>query len=437
MLGVEKPLLVRTTARPWARALCCATFVALFVVLAGCEPGTELAVNLVTDFAPRQEFDEVHVTLDGHAMGPAFGTRLGVAFSRPVRVAEISGVAPGAHRLVVTLTLDGVPVVEREIAVRLSGPLIVPAVITRTCEDVVCPGRRDSASATSCFGGQCLDPLCELEAEGDAGIDEACIVAQCEVDADCPARGTCTEPACERGACLWFADDARCESYETCAPADGTCVPGPDAPPMAPTLTFGANGSTTASATWTAVPTADTYELELATDPELTAPTTFEGIDGVTHAVSGLAQGRRHYARVRAIGSSGRAGAWSEVVSAVTSIDAPGAPSLGVEIDCCRAAADSCWLAPPGGSTWNYGRGYIRSHVTCPAGTSPQYTFSGNYTSPTTNIGTIGWGACSEAFSISPSSRWGVWFHAAARCVGPDGVASPASATTSVCGGNC
>ncbi len=406
------------------------------VLVAGCEARTELAVDLFTDYAPGWEFDEVIVSVDGREEATLRAAG-GDPYAEPVRVAELADVAPGRHSIVVSLARRGRRVALQETVVRVTGAILVRAILTRSCEGVSCPGPDDSVSATACLGGACIDPECA--AEIDAGSSGAsCVADECDRAADCAPRG-CTEVACDRGACLWLPVDDNCSDHEYCDGVEGACVvrPGRDAgapdagmpdagpPPAAPELTLSATSPTAVASSWTAVAGATTYEIALASssDFEGSSPEVTEGI-GSDH--EGLSPGRRYHARVRAIDALGRPGPWSEIVSAVTPIGAPSTPSVSVSIPgATRPAAACCWVTPPGGSQWYYAQGHASSG--CPSGTSVEYRFQAQYTSPTTIYGWTGWGG-PDAFMINPNPGYGVRFFAQARCVTSE-ASSPASGT--------
>jgi hypothetical protein len=415
--------------------------------LAGCDNQAELAVDLWTDYAPGWEFDEVIVAVDGVEEQTLRATARD-RFGDPVRVAELAGVASGRHSIVVSLMRRGRRLAYQETVVRVSGSILVRAILTRSCEGVACPGADDAITATACLGGTCVDPACLGEA--DAGPASMCSADQCTRADDCAPRG-CVETACDRGACLWIPVDDNCEPTEYCDGYDGACLlrPGSDAgipdagtpdagpPPSAPALMLAATSSTAMGASWPAVPSAATYEIEFGTSATLEGAST-EAIEGTGNAYASLSQGRRYYARVRGVDAMGRAGEWSNIASAVTPIDAPGTPSVSVTIPgATRPSAACCWVTPPGGTTWYYAQGHASSN--CPVGTNIEYRFQAQYTSPATIYGWTGWGG-PDAFMINPNAPYGVRFFAQARCVGVGGTSDP-SGTGSGCrlrsGGGC
>lgn len=417
--------------------------------LTGCESRAELAVDLFTDYAPGWEFDEVVVAIDG-AEEDAVGARAGDRFAAPVRVAELSGIEPGRHSIVVSLLRRGRRLAYQETVVRVTGSILVRAVLTRSCEGVSCPGADDAIAATACLGGRCVEPECLGEA--DAGPAPMCVVDECTRAADCAPRG-CAETACDRGACLWIPVDENCAPTEYCEGYEGACVlrPGSDAgapdagtpdagpPPSAPVLTLTPTSSSAIAASWNDDPSAATYELEFGTSATLEGASS-ETLEATDHAYTGLSQGRRYHARVRAIDRLGRAGEWSDVASAVTSVDAPGTPSVSVTIPSgVRATTACCWIeVPVPAGNYYFARGVASS--SCPAGTNIEYRFRAHYTpggSP--SYPWAGWGGA-EAFAQIPLPNNGVRFYALARCVGPDAV-SASSGEGSGCrhrsGGGC
>ncbi len=183
-----------------------------------CSGGILLAVDVRTDLVPGVEFDEVEIQVDD-APATHFGAAVGDPFDRGRRVFETEGLELGRHDLEVTLMLRGARVVGRSYVVRLDGNLVVLAILTRDCRGVTCPGAGDSAAATECLGGTCVDPEC-----GTLSSD-AC-VSECEDDGDCSSPTSCVVPVCVSGVCLEGSAPTSCPSGEYCQPGEG-CLPIP------------------------------------------------------------------------------------------------------------------------------------------------------------------------------------------------------------------
>jgi hypothetical protein len=187
---------------------------ALFVLLFGCDSGSQLSVDLATDLQPRREFTRVRVerlgerdaVLDVREEPASQGS-----YVESVRVAEFTGLSDGSHIVRVTL-LDaaGTEVIHRTIHVELQGARAVTVLITRNCRDIECPGAADDPSATECAGGVCVSPACSVDME----------CAQCASDVDCAPSVSCAVGRCTEGQCL-FADEGACGAGAYCHPEDG------------------------------------------------------------------------------------------------------------------------------------------------------------------------------------------------------------------------
>lgn len=190
----------------------------MLVFAAACGPdGTvDLWIDLRTDFVPGVEFTAVRVELSEDGRSEEHLAGAGDYLSGQ-RVAELQGLSARTTReLAVELVDDGGRVVaRRDVLVQHQTDLVVTVVLTRDCRDVSCPSSPTS-SATSCLGGECVDPTC---VEGD---EETCNPG-CSVDADCAPMAPCARPVCSSGVCLYGADDS-CGADEYCDPNAG-CVP--------------------------------------------------------------------------------------------------------------------------------------------------------------------------------------------------------------------
>lgn len=187
--------------------------------IGGCGGGSQLVVDLVTDFAPGEEFASVRVEQLGER-GRVVDTRTAAAsasedYVRGARVAELSGIEPGEHTLRVTL-LDarGAEVIQRSVRVEVRSSHAVTVLITRTCRAIACPGPRDDPSRTECAGGRCVDPTCRPEEP------ESCLPPACERDSDCVPMASCAVGRCSFGECF-FADEGACGAMRWCDPDVG------------------------------------------------------------------------------------------------------------------------------------------------------------------------------------------------------------------------
>jgi len=183
-----------------------------------CSSGILLAVDVRTDLVSGVEFDEVEIQLD-ESPATRVDAAVGDPFDRGRRVLETEGLELGRHDLEVTLLSGGTRVVGRSYVIRLDGNLVVLAVLTRDCRGVSCPGAGDSAAATECLGGTCVDPEC-----GALGSDEC--VSECSEDDDCSSTTSCVRPVCVSGVCLEGSAPTSCPAGEYCQPGAG-CLPIP------------------------------------------------------------------------------------------------------------------------------------------------------------------------------------------------------------------
>ena len=187
-------------------------------VLSGCSNGgLELVVDVRTDWLAGREFIAVRTTLVDEGREEEASAFESDDYLSGVRVAELQGLAPGAHLVRVELVGGGGDVIaQRPVSIQLSTDLAAIVVITRDCRDVVCSG-----ALSACLNGVCVDPRCSDAAP------EFCPVA-CETVATCATTGVeCVEPLCVDGACYQRANDARCAGGASCSFEAG-CVGGVD-----------------------------------------------------------------------------------------------------------------------------------------------------------------------------------------------------------------
>ncbi len=197
-------------------------FAVLSFLLACGDGGTEIRVDLRTDYVPGGDFSAVVVAIEGEEQ------RTDVDFETDVftgvRVGRFD-VSAGIHRIQTRL-LDsaGAEVDTRLMVVEANGATGVTVLMDRSCRALQCED--------ACFAGRCQDPSCSPE------TPEAC-EAECTVDSDCAAPTACGRAQCVAGACFEMRDDGMCADDEWCSPDSG-CVPRQVAT-MSPT--FPANGA--------------------------------------------------------------------------------------------------------------------------------------------------------------------------------------------------
>ncbi len=196
----------------------------LFVVLASMacssDESFELSVELKTDVVPRGEFDRAELRVDGslRATRVVGEGGFGSGLLEGDRLADLDEAA-GQRRVRVTLLQGPATVLEREVLVDLDRDLSVRIVMTRSCQDVVCP----DGSRLSCLGGECVDPECVT------GTEPSCPDPDCIGPSDCASGASCALPRCESGICLLEGDSAQCEAAQFCDPERGCmALPGED-----------------------------------------------------------------------------------------------------------------------------------------------------------------------------------------------------------------
>lgn len=172
----------------------------------GCgSDGTEIRVDLRTDYVPGGDFTTVVVSIvdDEQRTDVDFETD---AFNG-IRVGRFE-VAAGSHRIETRLLdASGVELDARLTVVDARGSTAVTVLMDRSCQALQCE---------ACAAGRCIDPTCTPE------TPELC-ESECMVDADCPAPSACGSAQCVEGSCWQRRDDSRCAADEWCSPDSG-CV---------------------------------------------------------------------------------------------------------------------------------------------------------------------------------------------------------------------
>ena len=92
-----------------------------------------------------------------------------------LRVAELPGLSPGRHDLVMTLFAGDAVVADRAVRIDLQRSLALTVLVTRDCADVSCD------EETTCRAAACVDVGCSELAP------ELCGAPECATDAECPA----------------------------------------------------------------------------------------------------------------------------------------------------------------------------------------------------------------------------------------------------------
>ena len=127
-----------------------------------------------------------------------------------------------------------------------------------------------------------------------------------------------------------------------------------------PGITSSSSGSTSVSATWGAVSYAAAYDMQCSTDGSTWDGSCQSTVSTTSGTLSSLSQGVQYYIRVRATNGP-YASSWSSASSVATTIDAPGSYTI---------------TTSSSSSNWNWLM--ATSNATCPAGTTPSYTWYTN-----------------------------------------------------------
>jgi len=182
------------------------------------------------------------------------------------------------------------------------------------------------------------------------------------------------------------------------------------------------NSTTQITADWADVGVATSYTLQYDQNSSFSSPATITGITSSVRAVTGLTQGERYWFRAYAVVSSTSSDA-SPSDDATTSISGPSSVSISSSVpNAIRAYASGNWIYWNSSNctcgNWYYAVG--TASASCPSGSSRQFRFGSNYTSPTTFRGWTGWTTGTQRFMVQPYNPYGIRFHVQARCVGSD-----------------
>ncbi|MEM9196135.1 MAG: hypothetical protein AAGF12_43625 [Myxococcota bacterium] len=186
----------------------------LSLLLAGCDSGNALLVDLRTDLAPVDEFAAVEVIVErgSGTQRLSAGALRSQDFFRGVRVAEYEDLEAGEYFVRARLLNgDGDVVLARQIRLDVSNDAGVTLIATRDCLGVSCPDSEDP-TATECFAGRCTTPDC-------SSANRSACRRECVTVLDCVDRMGCTTPSCVEGACL---EAMGCPSGSECQ--DNACV---------------------------------------------------------------------------------------------------------------------------------------------------------------------------------------------------------------------
>lgn len=188
-----------------------------FLLLAGCEAGPAVLVDLRTDLVPGAEFQEVEVRLEqreGSAGTEVDRARRGVGpderFLEGGRVAELSAPSAGTYHVRVRLFAAGGRLAEGATLVRVREDAVVSVRVERACAYAGC------AEGQLCEQGECVDEECALSTPGACGE-----TPPCETVEDCPARADCADARCDEGYCFFAMREGACPPTDYCDPQRG------------------------------------------------------------------------------------------------------------------------------------------------------------------------------------------------------------------------
>lgn len=197
------------------------------VVIACSAPESTLQVRVYTGLVAGPEFRIVQTSV----LAPRTPTPeifasealayFGNDFARGRTVATYS-VPDGDYRVRVRLLRpSGELLVERIVALTMSGDTVLPVHLTRDCVGVRCPAPGGSPSFSTCLAGRCVDPSCSVD------HPQACpTFAFCNDASECSTPSSCAAAVCEEGVCSQQAVVGSCDANQWCNPDVGAgCQP--------------------------------------------------------------------------------------------------------------------------------------------------------------------------------------------------------------------
>lgn len=201
-----------------------AALATMFCLSACSATNPTLDVRVYTGLVPGPEFSAVETTV---FVADASGSlrvadsadaraTFGADFARGHKVATF--VIPEAEYQVRVRLLrpTGALLVERVVAIRLSGDSVVSVHLTRDCVGVTCPAPGGSPEFSTCLAGRCVDPRCS-----SAARDFCPDVAFCNEPSDCDTPAACAATGCEEGVCVQAPIRGACDNDEWCNPDVG------------------------------------------------------------------------------------------------------------------------------------------------------------------------------------------------------------------------
>ena len=210
---------------------------------------------------------------------------------------------------------------------------------------------------------------------------------------------------------------------------------GATTPAGAPTLSSGtATCSTrTIPVSWTAISPVTSYTIRYSTTTGFTSSVwTVTDITALTYTITAnINCGTTYYIQVAAV--NGSMGPWSNKVTKVTPISAPGTPSVSATYPgSTRAGSASYWAqsydGEPGGSgTWYYAQASLSGSSCSASGTTRQFRVRTQYNSPTTWGPWTSWNSSSNWYAVGPLPGYGIRFAVQARCYTSATVSSTSS----------
>ena len=182
--------------------------------------GTELIVDVRTDYVPGVEFAEVEVVRLSDGGGDEVVTRTASAgddYIRGQRIAELDVAGPRVQLRARLLAVDGRRLADRRQEVEVRGATAVTIVITRDCAAIEC------ADDEACVDAVCVSLACSPERPELCGT-----LVLCGRDEACTQpNATCAQAVCEGSLCFDRPVEGACGPQEYCVPESG-CAPVPE-----------------------------------------------------------------------------------------------------------------------------------------------------------------------------------------------------------------